>query len=154
NQAMRCCCFGPRYALVVAACGLLGWLTVHWPPCPCGTNASVLAEEAVGKGADAAMFGGTPGRNMANLFAKNLPSEWNIKEGERKNVKWIAELGSYSYGGPVVAGGKVFVGTNNEKPRDPKIKGDKGILLCLSAADGKFLWQAVHDKLPNTQEND
>ena len=38
------------------------------------------------------------------------------------------------YGGPVVAGNKVFIGTNNEKPRDPKIKGDKGILLCLNAA--------------------
>ena len=32
-------------------------------------------------------------------------------------------------------------------PRNPKIKGDKGILMCFHEEDGKFLWQAVHDKL-------
>ena len=31
-----------------------------------------------------------------------------------------ADLGSRSYGGPIVAGGKVFVGTNNQAPRDKK----------------------------------
>ena len=56
--------------------------------------------------------------------------------------------------GPVIAGGKIFVGTNNERPRDPSIKGDKGILMCFRESDGKFLWQAVHDKLPNADDND
>jgi outer membrane protein assembly factor BamB len=101
-----------------------------------------------------AMFGGTPARNMVNTTAKDLPDDWNIKEGERKNVKWAVALGSMAYGGPVIAGGKVFVGTNNNKPRDPKIKGDKGVVMCFREADGEFLWQAVHDKLPNTSEND
>ena len=32
----------------------------------------------------------------------------------------MAELGSQTYGNPTVAGGKVFVGTNNELLRDPR----------------------------------
>jgi outer membrane protein assembly factor BamB len=101
-----------------------------------------------------AMFGGSPSRNMVNLVEKDLPTEWSAKEGERKNVKWVADLGSVAYGGPTVAGGKVFVGTNNMKPRNPKIGGDKGVLMCFRESDGQFLWQAVHDKLDDPDEND
>src|SRR4029450_1327772 len=45
--------------------------------------------------------------------------------------------------------GKVFVGTNNEKPRDPAIKGDKGVLMCFDEKSGDFLWQLVPDRLPS-----
>jgi outer membrane protein assembly factor BamB len=48
----------------------------------------------------------------------------------------------------VVAGGKVFVATNNDRPRDPGRKGVAGVLLCFRESDGKFLWQAVHPALP------
>ena len=37
-----------------------------------------------------------------------------------KNVKWAANLGSQSYGNATVAGGRVFIGTNNDRPRDPQ----------------------------------
>jgi outer membrane protein assembly factor BamB len=100
------------------------------------------------------MFGGTASRNMVNTVDTNLPSDWSVKKGRQKNIKWVVKLGSVAYGGPVIADGKVFVATNNEKPRDPKVKGDKGVLLCFREADGQFLWQAVHDKLPKTSEND
>src|SRR5262245_43904732 len=73
------------------------------------------------------------------------PLRWNAATGE--NVRWVTELGSYSYGGPVVAGGKVFVGTNNARPRDPAITDDRGVLMAFRAADGAFLWQATHPKL-------
>lgn len=102
----------------------------------------------------AVMFGGTPSRNLVNTVEKNMPIEWEVKKGKQKNVKWLATLGKTTYGGPLVAGGKVYVGTNNDNPRDPKVKGDKGIVMCFDAATGKFLWQAVHDKLPNPDEND
>jgi outer membrane protein assembly factor BamB len=74
-----------------------------------------------------------------------LPVRWDPTT--RENVRWSAELGSYSYGGPVVAGGKVFVGTNNAQPRDPAITDDRGVLMAFSAEDGAFLWQATHPKL-------
>ena len=60
------------------------------------------------------MFGGTISRNMANPTEKNIPDDWSVKKGKEKNIKWSARLGSMAYGGPVVAGGKIFVGTNNE----------------------------------------
>jgi outer membrane protein assembly factor BamB len=97
------------------------------------------------------MWGGTPQRNMVSSM-KNLPVSWDVKSG--KNIKWKADLGSQTYGNPVVSGGKVFVGTNNETPRNPAVTGDKGILMCFREADGKFLWQAVSDKLASGRVND
>jgi outer membrane protein assembly factor BamB len=90
------------------------------------------------------MWGGTPARNMVSP-ATGLPATWDLKAGT--NIKWKAEVGSTSYGNPVVAGGKVFVGTNNANPRNPQVTGDKGILMCFRESDGTFLWQAVSDKL-------
>jgi outer membrane protein assembly factor BamB len=94
------------------------------------------------------MFGGTLSRNMVNLVEKNMPTDWSIDEDAKKNIKWVAELGSKAYGGPIVAGGRILMGTNNEGERDPKVKGDKGIVMCFSEADGKFLYQMVFNKLP------
>ena len=97
------------------------------------------------------MWGGTAQRNMVSGM-KNIPASWDLKT--KKNIKWKAELGSTSYGNPVVADGKIFVGTNNDKPRNPAVTGDKGILMCFRESDGKFLWQAVSDKLETGKEND
>ena len=97
------------------------------------------------------MWGGTPDRNMVSNM-KGLPASWDIES--KKNVKWVQAIGSQSYGNPVVAGGMVFLGTNNEAPRDPKITGDKGILMAFRESDGEFLWQAVTDKLLQGRVND
>jgi outer membrane protein assembly factor BamB len=97
------------------------------------------------------MWGGTPDRNMVSSM-KGLPTTWDVKS--KKNIKWVAELGSQTYGNPVVAGGMVFVGTNNEAVKDPAVKGDKGILMAFRESDGEFLWQAVHDKLAQGRAND
>jgi outer membrane protein assembly factor BamB len=91
------------------------------------------------------MFGGTPQRNMVSLTAHNIPDEWSVEKGKFQNIKWSADLGNKSYGGPVVADGKVFFGTNNAYPRDKAVKGYKAILMCFNEADGKFLWQSVHE---------
>jgi outer membrane protein assembly factor BamB len=93
------------------------------------------------------LFGGTLERNLVNLFERDMPTDWSIKEGAEKNIKWAINLGSKAYGGPVFYRGKIFIGTNNEVPRDPKITGDKGVLMCFQENDGKFLWQAIYDKL-------
>lgn len=98
------------------------------------------------------MWGGTPQRNMANTAEHGLPTTWDIATG--KNVKWVAQLGSQAYGNPVVAGGKVFIGTNNHAERQPKAKGDKGVVACFSEKDGRFLWQMTHDKLAAGRVND
>ena len=97
------------------------------------------------------MWGGTAQRNMTSAM-KNLPESWDAKNGT--HIKWRAALGSASNGNPVVAGGKIFLGTNNGNPRNPEIAGDKGVLMCLRESDGQFLWQAVSDKLESGFEND
>jgi outer membrane protein assembly factor BamB len=94
------------------------------------------------------MFGGTPSRNMVDPVAKNVPAEWSVKEGEEKNIKWTAQTGTRGYAAPVTAGGKIFIATDNAKPRDPKVTGPKAVLLCFQESDGKFLWQLAHDMPP------
>src|SRR5512144_1284748 len=97
------------------------------------------------------MSGGTPDRNMVSNM-KGLPLDWDIKT--KKNVKWVAELGSQSYGNIVVSGGVVLIGTNNESPRDPKQAGDRGVLMAFRESDGEFLWQHTHLKLEAGRAND
>lgn len=119
---------------------------------------------------DHTMFGGTPSRNMVNMtgklpaFPKTGPTEWGDAESVKKWadewVLWKQPLGSKAYGGPIVAGGKVFVGTNNERPRNKRDfdkKGqpeDKGIVMCFDEKSGQFLWQAVFNKLGGGQVQD
>src|ERR1041385_9531200 len=68
------------------------------------------------------MWGGTPDRNMVSN-QKNMPTSWDVKT--KKNIKWVAQLGSQTFGNVVVSGGMVFVGTNNEGLRDPKIRSEE-----------------------------
>ena len=97
------------------------------------------------------MWGGTPERNMVSSM-KGIPTSWDIKTN--KNVKWMAQLGSQSYGNPVVSGGQVYIGTNNELVRNRKEGGDRGVLMCFRESDGKFLWQHTNEKLPSGRAND
>jgi len=66
------------------------------------------------------MWGGTPDRNMVSNM-KGLPTTWDV--ARKVNVKWVASLGSQTYGNAVVSGGQVYIGTNNEGLRDPKVTG-------------------------------
>jgi outer membrane protein assembly factor BamB len=71
-----------------------------------------------------------------------------------KNVKWVAKLGSQSYGNTTVAGGKVFVGTNNDTPRNKEYEGDRSIMMVFDEKTGAFLWQLVVPKLASGKVND
>ena len=115
------------------------------------TAAARSADDATAGAGDWPMWGGTPVRNMVSPMT-GLPTSWDIKAG--KNVKWVAKLGSQSYGNPVVANGVVLVGTNNELLRDPKQAGDRGVLMAFRESDGEFLWQATHEKLSSGRVND
>lgn len=106
--------------------------------------------------ADWPQWGNQPNRNMVSV-EKNLPDSFDPGEMDMeteqvdlsttKNIKWIAKLGSQSYGNVTISKGKVFIGTNNETPRHPKVKGDRGIVMCFDEATGNFLWQLVVPKL-------
>ena len=100
---------------------------------------------------DTAMWGGSPGRNMVSTET-GLPAEWDPETGS--NIKWTAQLGSQTYGNPAIAGGKIFIGTNNQAVRNPKLKGDRGVIMAFRESDGKFLWQSAHAKLASGRVND
>src|SRR5688572_23677841 len=72
-----------------------------------GPSTVVDAGEKPAAGPSWPMFGGTPARNMVNLTDKDLALEWSVSEGSHKNVKWVAELGTKAYGGPVVGGNRI-----------------------------------------------
>ena len=98
----------------------------------------------------------SPQRGLPNAFGKIdfKPGSDEISTNAVKNLKWIAKIGSQSYGNVTVAGGKVFIGTNNEPPRDKKHDGDRSILLCFDEKTGAFLWQLVVPKLASGKVND
>lgn len=115
-----------------------------------------LAVPVAGLAADWPTWGGTASRNMVSSetgvpdsfdAGKYVGNTEEIDLATTKNVKWVAKLGSQTYGNPAVAGGKVFVGTNNESPRDTRFVGDRGILYCLDEKTGKLLWQLAIPKL-------
>jgi outer membrane protein assembly factor BamB len=112
---------------------------------------SLVLVPSVGLYADWPMWGGTPSRNMVSPL-KGLPTTWDVKTG--KNVKWVADLGSQSYGNPTVGSGVVMIGTNNEATRDAKQAGDRGVVMAFREATGEFLWQATFEKLSSGRAND
>ncbi|MDA0832197.1 MAG: PQQ-binding-like beta-propeller repeat protein [Planctomycetota bacterium] len=84
----------------------------------------------------------------------NIPDSWDIDAGT--NIKWQAKLGSQTYGNPIVANGKIFIGTNNGGgwlKRYPSSV-DLGCLLCFDEATGEFLWQHSSPKLPTGRVHD
>ena len=124
------------------------------------------AAEVVGVGAnDWAQWGGSSIRNNTPE-AKNIPADWNVGKLDpntgawlnqgAKNIKWVAQLGFQSHGGPIVANGKVFVGTNNGAAYVKRYPADTdlGALICFDEQDGKFLWQDSSEKLPTGRLND
>jgi len=124
----------------------------------CALNALCLANAA-----DWPQWGG---RNIRNMYSSQRglpdalgkidfkPGTDEINTNGIKNLKWIAKLGSQSYGNVTVAGGKVFIGTNNDPARDSRHKGDRSILLCFDEKTGEFLWQLVVPKLASGKVND
>ena len=115
--------------------------------------AGVRTAEAQGgtEVAEVAMFGNTPSRNMVS-DETGVPASFDPRTGA--NILWTQPVGSQAYGGPVVANGKVYVGTNNEGVRNPAYEGDKGVLMAFDATTGDFVWQMVHDKLSAGRVND
>jgi outer membrane protein assembly factor BamB len=93
---------------------------------------------------DQPQWGQQYSRNMVS-GETGLPETFDPATG--KNIKWVVPLGTETYSTPVVSGGKVLIGTNNERPRDPRHKGDRGVLLCLDEKDGSLCWQLIVPKL-------
>lgn len=94
--------------------------------------------------ADQPQWGQAWTRNMV-AETSGLVSDFDPLTG--RNVKWVVDLGSETWATPIVAQGRVFIGTNNRPPRDPRHQGDRALFLCLNEKDGGLLWQLAVPKL-------
>ena len=137
----RAILFSPLLAslLVLAFCGGPGAAA---PPSDGASRPRQAVSDANGSWP---MWGGTIHRNMVSP-AKGLVGTFDPETGQ--NVLWTAKLGSQTYGNPVVAAGKLFIGSNNDAEYRPQHVGDRGCLLAFDVATGKFLWQLTRAKLP------
>jgi outer membrane protein assembly factor BamB len=112
---------------------------------PLADAARALAKMNVKPG-DSPQSGRSQYRNNI-AAAGSVPAQCDVKTG--KNIKWSAKLGFDTFSTPVVANGKVFVGTNNgagylkDHPKDK----DLSVLLCFNEQSGEFLWQDSNEKL-------
>jgi len=113
--------------------------------------ASVLAVLGLGAGAapaaDCPQWGERHSRNMVSPET-HLPETFDPATG--KNVTWRVPLGTRTFATPIVAAGRVLIGTNNACPRNPRHKGDRGVLMCLDESTGRLHWQLVVPKRPAT----
>lgn len=109
------------------------------------------------------MWGGSPERNMVSsetgLVDHFVAGEFvgatdRIDPASTRNVLWIAKLGSQAYGNPTIANGRVYVGTNNDAPRDPRFQGDRSVLLCLDEETGEMQWMLNVPKLGTGKVSD
>ncbi|MGE3309989.1 MAG: PQQ-binding-like beta-propeller repeat protein [Limisphaerales bacterium] len=103
----------------------------------------LLAAHFAVAAADHAHFGQAWSRNMVSAEAP-LPASFNPATGE--HIRWSARLGTETHSTPIVSGGRIFVGTNNGQPRDPRHSGDRGVLMALDENSGRLLWQLVVPK--------
>ena len=144
-----------------AAATPISRLWLSWGLCVSLASAAAATPASVAQ--DWPAWGGGPSRNMASS-ARGLPGTWaagDFKPGTdqvdlttAENIKWVVKLGSQSYGNPTVANGRVYVGTNNDSPRDPRFKGDRCTVYCLDEETGDFIWQLNVPKLGTGKVSD
>jgi len=116
--------------------------TVFSPLLLCLALVTVVPGSPV-QAADQPQWGQAWTRNMVSN-ERDLPDSFDPKTG--RNIKWVAQIGTETHSTPIIAGGRVYIGTNNEQPRDRKHRGDRGVLMCFDEKTGGFLWQLVVPK--------
>lgn len=124
---------------------------------------TILAGACTNYAADWPQWGRDSSKNMIST-EKNIPATFDpgkrikgtdlIDIKTTKNVKWVAKMGSQTYGNPTVANGRVYVGTNFDGTKDARFKGDHCLLKCLDEKTGKLIWQLVVPKLGSGKVGD
>ncbi|MFM7206875.1 MAG: PQQ-binding-like beta-propeller repeat protein [Planctomycetaceae bacterium] len=109
------------------------------------------------QGSDWPQWGGHAERNLAST-ERGLPASFHPGRRRRdhlgldpataRNVRWVARIGCENYSSPVVAAGRVFIGTNDEELDDPRFETTEGgVLTCFDERTGALVWRLVVPKL-------
>ena len=101
--------------------------------------------------ADQPQWGQRWTRNLVSA-ERDLPDTFDVNTG--KNIRWTAKIGTETHSTPIIADGRVYLGTNNGEPRDPNHQGDRGVLMCFNEKDGSLLWQLVVPKREEDRYHD
>jgi hypothetical protein len=138
----------------------LRFIHTAWAGMTAGAIAAAPLPAGIG---DWPQWGGTNQRNMYSP-ATGLPDE--IKPGQfkpgteevdpssTKNVRWVAKLGSQTYGNPTVVGGKVYRRDQQRVTARSPAQGRSQHLALLDEKTGDLLWQLVVPKLASGKVND
>ena len=97
----------------------------------------------------------SPQRGLPDAFGKIdfKPGTEDVNTSGLKNLKWVAKIGSQELRQRHRLRRKVFIGTNNEPPRDPQARRRPQRLLA-STKRPALLWQLVVPKLASGKVND
>jgi HEAT repeat protein len=106
-----------------------------------GANSTSSAKPEKGEMQAAAVLSGRANRAAQEAAGRkgHPPEDWDVKTG--RNIVWSVDLGNETFGRPVVAGGVVYVGTDNGRKMNQACQDECGVLLAFRATDGAFLWQ-------------
>ena len=120
---------------------------------PLSVTMSIFLAAASARAGDWPAWGGSDlGRNMVSQ-EKGLPDIFKPGEkspqgdgmlpGTTENVRWVVKLGTLICGNPTVAGGRVFVGSDDASLQgDTRLKRTKGgMVWCLDTKTGSTLWR-------------
>ena len=125
------------FVLICSAC-LSGWvLAADWPQWGGHDNRNLVSAET----------------GLPDTFAPGEKRGGRINLQTTRNVKWVAKLGSRTYGNPTVADGRLYVGTDAQSLEDdPRFSYSRGgMVRCFAEETGKLLWQLAtpeRTKLP------
>src|SRR5258708_37850316 len=93
---------------------------------------------AASTAADQPQWGQPWSRNMVSE-ERGLPEKFDPKTGE--NIRRCARLGSETHSTPIVARGRVFIGTNHREPRDARSQRARGLPMGFHEQHGLLTWQ-------------
>ena len=124
--------------------------TVNWTK---AVGVALVLSWMTAQAGDWPQWGGPDlGRNTVSSET-NLPESFTITGDTLTNVLWMAPVGTFIYGNPTVAGGRVYVGTDDfQLQNDPRFhRSHGGVVHCLDEATGKLLWRLVAPSRPKNR---
>lgn len=72
----------------------------------------------------------------------DLPTEFDVSQ----KVRFAVPIGKTNYAPPIIANGRILIGTNDASAYCPVLTGDRGVLLCFDEKTGEFLWKLALPK--------